>query len=190
MASFCRFYAGKLLVTSDSWYTMLASVCLSLYLSVWLSMPCKPVSLSSRNSKKGLYWGPAYKAAVTVITSLKSRLKCHNVNTWSKWQWMHQQECCYFSPHTQLASCFSPSIICIELSFGPVSYFTSVIPHCRDMPHSHSSSEIEWPSSSTSSKRRASSDLSANMNGVLSNKSVSCAIFHTKCRFVFCDAEL
>jgi len=56
------------------------------------------------------------------------------------------------------------------------------------MPHSRSYSEIEWPSGYTGGKRRASSDMGANVNGVHSNKSVRCvtAMFsRAKNHFVF-----
>jgi len=56
------------------------------------------------------------------------------------------------------------------------------------MPHSRSYSEIEWPSGYMGSKRRASSDMGANVNGLHSSKSVRCvtAVFScAKNHFVF-----
>jgi len=53
----------------------------------------------------------------------------------------------------------------------PSQLFLQVLfAHFRGMTHSQSYSEIEWPSGYSRDKRRASSDLPANINGIHSSK--------------------
>ena len=159
---------------SDSWCSSSSSSSSSSNLH-----GCLIVMISAITGLLGLLRGSLY---ISLVSYWLLAGCSQNNDTSLNWDWwlLHPvfTECSVFSVYMLHIQSHV-----INLQFTAVLYYTWCCWHIRDMPHSRSYSEIQplQQPAHASYQRRASSDMTANINGIHCNRSVLYSMFSCHC---------